>query len=157
MRMDCQNNIKIIRKVVESEEFYFQKLRDKLTEFKNYEISDEDVEMLIYDAKKKGFKFDDYFKKHQKFKEFIFLLGQIIATITIYKRKEWNLYEDKRIIAGSSVHQDIWTKRLLEYKLKGNKENLPISIKNAILYIENPERNLVQQKLDNQVHVQTVT
>jgi hypothetical protein len=53
MRMDCQNNIKIIKKVVESEEFYFQKLRDKFIEFKNYEISDEDVEMLIYNAKKK--------------------------------------------------------------------------------------------------------
>jgi 5-methylcytosine-specific restriction protein B len=154
MRMDCQNNIKIIRKVVESEEFYFQKLRDKLKEFKKYEISDEDINKLIKSIgnlkKDKKFKdkdealFNIFIKNNRKFEEFILIIGQIIATIDKhgFNINEWNLYEDKRIIAGSSVHQDIWTKRLLEYKLKGNKENLPISIKNAILYIENPERNL---------------
>jgi 5-methylcytosine-specific restriction protein B len=84
--------------------------------------------------KKKGFKFDDYFKKHQKFKEFIFLLGQIIATIDFNgsNKNELNLYEDKRVIAKAGVRQDDWIKNLLKYKLKG-KDAVSLSVNSSVI------------------------
>jgi 5-methylcytosine-specific restriction protein B len=144
--MECKNNIQKITDVVKSEKFYYQKLQDKFKKFKDYQISEKDVNILIDNLNFKPFSFEEYLKNNFQFEEFIVIIGQIIATSDLngYNKNEWNLYDDKRVLAKAGVRQNDWTKNLLKYKLENTYENLTDSIKNAIVYIENPENNLTQ-------------
>lgn len=149
--MNCENNIKKIKDVVNSEEFYYQKLQNKFNEFKEYQISNEDINILIDNLNFKPFSFDEYLKNNSKFSDFILIIGHIVATSDLngYNKSDWNLYEDKRVIAKAGVRQNDWTKNLLKYKLERSFNNLTESIKNAILYIESPENNLTQLSINH--------
>ncbi|MCT7518979.1 AAA family ATPase [Aliarcobacter cryaerophilus] len=149
--MNCENNIKKIKDVVNSEEFYYQKLQNKFNEFKKYQISNEDINILIDNLNFKPFSFDEYLKNNSKFSDFILIIGHIVATSDLngYNKSDWNLYEDKRVIAKAGVRQNDWTKNLLKYKLERSLNNLTESIKNAILYIESPENNLTQLSINH--------
>ncbi|MBP7227169.1 MAG: AAA family ATPase [Aliarcobacter sp.] len=62
-----------------------------------------------------------------------------------YNKNIWNPYDDKRVIAKANVRQNIWTKNLIVYKLTKDITKLSSdSVKNAILYIQNPKMNLTQ-------------
>lgn len=149
--MNCQNNIEKIKDVAQSEEFYYQKLQDVFEKFKNYQIPQDNLENLIKNLDFKPFSFDEYLKNNSNFNEFIVLMGQLIAMSDLngYKKQEWNLYEDKRVIARAGVRQNDWVRNLLNYKLEGSVENLTNSVKNALLFIDFPQNNLTQLSINH--------
>jgi len=149
--MNYQNNIEKIKDVVQNEEFYYQKLKDVFDKFKNYQISQNNLKNLIQNLEFKPFSFDEYLKKNSDFQDFILLMGQIIAMSDLngYNKQEWNLYEDKRVIAKAGVRQNDWVRNLLNYKLDGNVDKLTNSVKNALLFIDAPQNNLTQLSINH--------
>ena len=74
----------------------------------------------------------------------LLLIGQVVSyfdTNAALKNK-LNEYEDKRVLAKAMVRQNKWIKWLLEYKAGTDINKFPGNIRNAILYIQNPESNI---------------
>ena len=117
--MECENKIEEIKKVIESEEFYFEKLRKVFNDFENYQISNDEIDKLLNQIEKR-FSFQDFLNNNPDKKDFILLIGKIIAMADYngYNKHKWNEYEDKRIIAKASIRQNDWVKNLLIYKKK---------------------------------------
>jgi 5-methylcytosine-specific restriction protein B len=149
--MDCLNNAKKIQDVVKSEEFYYQKLQDIFEQFKNYQISQNDIVQLTENFDFKPFSFDEYLKNNDKFYELIVLMGNIIAMSDLngYNKEQWNVYEDKRVVAKAGVRQNDWVRNLLKFKSENSTTHLTNSVKNALLYIQNPTKNLTQLSINH--------
>ena len=128
--MKCKNNIKEIKNVIESEEFYFEKLRKVFNDFKNFKISNDEINKLLNQIEK-NFSFQDFLNNNPDEKDFILLIGKIIAMADYngYNKNEWNKYKDKRVVAKASIRQNDWVKNLLIYKKTKNIEEISDSIK----------------------------
>lgn len=124
-----------IQKVLESQDFYFQKAVEALDDWKKYEIETSFAEELLkmnYQVLKNS---DD--KRIIEVKDKIFTLVAYCDThagnYTIY-----NKYEDFRRIAAAGIYQNAWIIQLIKYKQ--DKTSITQSIKNCINYLENPEK-----------------
>lgn len=148
--MDCKNNIELIKKVQNCEDFFYQKLEDVFLEFENFIIDNIQIEELINNLDFKPFSFEFFLKNNSKNKEIILLIGKIVAMSDLngFNKNEWNLYNDKRTLARASVRQNDWTKNLLIYKRDKTTDNLTISVANAIKYIKNPKTNVTQLSIN---------
>ena len=145
--MDCKNNIDKIVQVQKSMEFYYSKLQILFIEFENFKILDNEVDELILALNMKPFSFQTFLDNNQQYSTFLLMIGQIIAMSDTngYKSQgDWNLYDDKRILAKANVRQNIWAKNLLLYKKNKKINDLTASIANALSFIKNPKNNLTQ-------------
>ena len=136
-----------IKDLANSDEFYYQKAKDKFDEFFSYDASGVDLFSLIAATKQQGFSFKGWLNSYNAESmeyRFLLLIGQIISYFdtNAAMKNELNEYEDKRILAKAMVRQNIWVKWLLEFKLGTDINTFPGSIRNAILFIQKPEENI---------------
>ncbi len=136
--------------IVNSQEYYFQKLEDAFKKFDDYKISNNQIDILIdkvskfYDNNKsKNNKFLEFIEENKEFKEVFNLIGQIISMcdLNASNKEYFNPYDDNRVVAKAGVRQNDWIINLLKYK-KNGLEEIPPSIKATIEYIKDPENNL---------------
>lgn len=136
-----------IKKLVEADEFYFQKAKDRFDEFQQIDISGIDLSSLIEVTKQPKFSFkkmlDSYRDESTEYK-LLLIIGQLVSYFVnnAAMKNELNEYEDKRVFAKAMVRQHIWVKWLLEFKIGADLNTFPGNIRNAILFIQNPESNL---------------
>jgi len=141
----CNNKSKEIQQLVDMKEFYFEKLKILFQEFERYTINDEQLDKLLKQVKTK-FSFEQFLLDNEALKEFILLMGKIIAMSDYhgYNKNQWNDYDDKRVIAKASIRQNNWVKNLLVYKKTNNLNNLSSGVKHFIEFIQQPSINLTQ-------------
>ncbi|MCG3701842.1 AAA family ATPase [Aliarcobacter butzleri] len=141
-------NDEMIKKIIESKEFFYQKLKDYFQSYMKFDISDRELnELLNIVENKRPFSFKELIEQDYKYKDILELIGKMISIFDAngYNKNIWNPYDDKRVIAKANVRQNIWTKNLIVYKLTKDITKLSSdSVKNAILYIQNPKMNLTQ-------------
>ncbi|WP_323584594.1 McrB family protein [Aliarcobacter butzleri] len=141
-------NDEMIKKIIESKEFFYQKLKDYFQSYMRFDISDNELnELLNIVENKRPFSFKELIEQDYKYKDILELIGKMISIFDAngYNKNIWNPYDDKRVIAKANVRQNIWTKNLIVYKLTKDITKLSSdSVKNAILYIQNPKMNLTQ-------------
>ncbi|MFW3343302.1 McrB family protein [Aliarcobacter butzleri] len=141
-------NDEMIKKIIGSKEFFYQKLKDYFQSYMRFDISDNELnELLNIVENKRPFSFKELIEQDYKYKDILELIGKMISIFDAngYNKNIWNPYDDKRVIAKANVKQNIWTKNLIVYKLTKDITKLSsASVKNAILYIQNPKMNLTQ-------------
>ncbi|MFY4759221.1 McrB family protein [Aliarcobacter butzleri] len=141
-------NDEMIKKIIESKKFFYQKLKDYFQSYMRFDISDNELnELLNIVENKRPFSFKELIEQDYKYKDILQLIGKMILIFDAngYNKNIWNPYDDKRVIAKANVKQNIWTKNLIVYKLTKDITKLSSdSVKNAILYIQNPKMNLTQ-------------
>lgn len=147
-----------IKKITESEEFYFQKALDKYNEFMQFtklgqDLTEKLINKVVELEKSNSFKYQkllEEFNEDSNEYKLLYKIGELIAYIDLhgYNKKEFNKYEDNRTIASAGVRQHVWVKNLLRYKQNENIEELPGAIKNAIKYLSNPKKyiNILSDK-----------
>ena len=132
----------VIKRVADNElltmqEFAFSNLVDLWEQWKNIEIEDGKREELI---KMSYSDFLEEAKNDEKVKKIKDLIFKIVAYCdeNANDKEHLNEYFDKRVVAKCGIRQNAWVIQLLKYKR--NPEEVTDSIKNLILYIENPEQ-----------------
>jgi hypothetical protein len=132
---------------INDEEFYFEKARATYEEFKSFQLSDLSIlDRILTDFHEVG-KFKDYYQGLNKSSE-EYKITNLIAVLISYCdsnaafKNELNQYEDKRVLAKAGVRQNNWFENLIEFKNTLNYNTLPTSIKNALIYLENPNRGI---------------
>lgn len=138
-----------IKEICEFEEFYFQKGKDKLIEFENYnDLSNEELKILLKKFTDSNITYTNYIETLQKdSKEFKLLTttGELISYCDIHAANKniYNEYEDKRTLAKAGVRMNDWITKLLTFKIEEfDLEKLTPSIKNAIIFLKNPMTGL---------------
>lgn len=132
----------------QSTSFYFEKVQ---TVFKTFQSLDTDLDFANLQKEFKAYEgtyiqfVQQLPQASQKYDLFL-LIGKLI---TYFDRRgsnkeEWNDYSPPRSYADASVRQHHWVNNLLKYKRDGNTlDNINSdSIKNAILYTENPRTEI---------------
>ena len=137
-----------ILEYLDCEEYGYSILVDKLKEFKNYNISNielEEVNKAIKVVRKETF---EIFLDEQKYNiqkyNLIVLIYEIIAIIDTKAswKNKYNNYKDKRALALTFVRQPIWVEKLIIYKKDGSFNKLEGVCKNVLEYIENSETRI---------------
>lgn len=136
-----------IKTLAESDVFYFQKARKKFDEFSEYSIANMDIPTLIASTKRPKFSFENWLSSYDETSDeykLLLLIGQVISyfDFNAAMKNKLNAYDDKRVLAKAAVRQNKWVKWLLEFKLGTDIHTFPSNIRNAILYIQNPEANI---------------
>jgi len=148
MNVNTLLNDEMIKKIIESKEFFYKKLQDYFQSYMQFDISNDELNKLLnIIGTKQPFSFKELIEENYKYKDLLELIGKMISIFDTngYNKNIWNPYDDKRVIARANVRQNIWTKNLIVYKLTKDINRLSSdSVKNAILYIQNPKINLTQ-------------
>lgn len=129
-----------IVEICQSRDYHFQKLLNVKNHFLNFEISNVEISDILIDYDKSEETFEDFVKSNTgKKRELLELLAEFISYMDEKASGKilWNQYEDKRVLANSSVRQTHWVKNILGYKKDSNVEMSP-SITNAIYYADSP-------------------
>lgn len=128
------------QKIINSNDFYFLKAQEALHHFLEIKLNNETEEYLII-HKKNYDELKQLFEDSEELNEF----GKAIFTLISYcdfksfKKNEFNLYDDKRVLAQASVRMNNWVEQLLTYKFENQLSEG--SVKNAIDYLLNPSDN----------------
>lgn len=129
-----------IQLIIDYDEFYFEKAKEALNNFLQLEVKEETKEFLL-NNKKEYSELKQLFEDSQDLNEF----GKAILTVISYcdsnahKKREFNEYDDKRVLALAFVRMNNWVEQLITYKFGGQLADG--SIKNAIDYLLNPLDN----------------
>ncbi|MFZ1806228.1 MAG: AAA family ATPase [Cyclobacteriaceae bacterium] len=127
--------------IVRSEEFYFEKGRDKLNQWLNLALTPDvadristlsnDYDLFLREA-----------ERDQSLNEILELLFQITAYCDRKARDKaiYNEYDDKRALADANVRMNNWVQKLVQYRLDRNQVE-PGSVLNAINFLLEPENN----------------
>lgn len=137
-----------IKEVLECDDYYFQKALDKYEEFKKMKVKDYILDELIATAREAPFSYEKLLNTYrQDTPEYKVLrvIGELVSYIDqkAAMKSILNEYEDKRTLALAFVRQNVWVQSLLKYK-----KNKPINelssevIRNAIRYLEEPDKNI---------------
>lgn len=125
-----------IQKIMASTDFYFQKARDALYKFIEYDNKHliEEIIDWSYDKQRNSDRND--------VQELLGLIDNLVAYCDehAFNKVKLNEYEDHRVLARSNIRQNAWIKQLLWYKI--NKNKCTQTIHNTINYILNPEINI---------------
>lgn len=139
----------LIKDLCALDEFKFQKGVDKLIEFENYnDLTNDEINETLNKFKDSGNTYTIYIEnleKNSKEYHLLRLAGQVISYCdkNAANKNDFNEYTDKRTIAKSGVWQNEWIDKLLKYKTSNNAiDNLTSSIKNAVIYLKDPETGL---------------
>jgi hypothetical protein len=138
-----------IKELCDFEYFRYQKGSDKLIEFENYDgLTKEEITLLLNQFKESGLTFTnfvEYLDKESKEYQLLTLLGEVVSYCDLHaaNKKVYNQYDDNRTLGKAGVRMNDWLDKLLNYKLADNNlEKLTPSIKNAFLYLKDPENGL---------------
>ena len=138
-----------IRELCEFEEFRYQKGSDKLIEFENYDsLTKEEISLLLNQFNLSGLTFTNFVKglnKERAEYQLLTLLGELVSYCDLHaaNKNVYNQYDDKRSLGKAGVRMNDWLDKLLTYKIKDNDlSKLTPSIKNALIYLKNPENGL---------------
>jgi len=138
-----------IRKDLNEEEFLFKKAQEKLKELNEFKETKsdlfKDLHQRFIESQSTYTKFISTLDSNSDEFMFLKLIAQLISycDLNAADKNRLNDYNDKRTLARSFVRQTQWVENLLRYKLKSNDINaLSPSIKNAISYLNNPEKEL---------------
>lgn len=131
--------------LMNNSEFYFSKICKLKNEYDNYSISSAEIDYILekyvqnYTTNYENFCDNIY---EPKIKDFAIIIGKLIAHIDLKAsgKNKWNTYDDKRIIANSSVRQTNWVSFFCNLKKDSNYKNEG-SIQNAWNYVCQPENN----------------
>lgn len=155
-----------IEKLQYEKEFFYDLAVQKFHEYLNYKSSDTNFYLRIEeDFKSSGLTFKDFLPQKEQFKEqylFLSLCGELIAYIDYhaFRKNIWNKYPDKRVLANSTVRQNIWILNLIKYKRTENIKNLSSSIRNSFQYLQEPALSLTmlsdkhRERVFNQILLQ---
>ena len=128
------------QKIINSNDFYFLKVQEALHHFLEIKLNNETEEYLII-HKKNYDELKQLFEDSEELNEF----GKAIFTLISYcdfkafKKNEFNLYDDKRVLAQASVRMNNWVEQLITYKFENQLSEG--SVKNSIDYLLNPSNN----------------
>ena len=136
---------KIFSSLINEREFHFSKIYNIKNEFENFKISNNEIDFIIENY------VQNYTTNYENFcnnisdlniKYFAVIIGKLIAHIDLKAsgKNKWNTYDDKRIIANSSVRQTNWVSFFCNIKKNANFKNEG-SIQNAWDYVCYPEEN----------------
>lgn len=137
--------------LLKQEEFYYQKLTNLYTAYREFDTSSINLEISKLLENKTGkFSFQNLLDNAKApLKEYLLLIGKMIAIFDEkgYNKSIWNPYTDKRNVARGMLRQNLWTKHFLTYKLNEFDENYlnnetPNTFKHSINFINSPETNL---------------
>ena len=135
---------KVLQDILNLEEFYFELAVDVFYKLKRFTLQNPDLYLQLQLKYKKEKSFILFFNSLDKQSE-EYLLFELIGKTISYcdvsaaNKNYFNEYDDKRTLAKSSVRQNSWVDSLLQFKIDNNSYgNLPPSIKNALIYLENP-------------------
>ncbi|MGG7437001.1 McrB family protein [Chryseobacterium arthrosphaerae] len=127
-------------RLIQSDEFYFQKGKDELKKWMDLYLSDEgkvELQNLLEDYTA----FAEIREEHQFFsiKEILF---SIISYCDIHARGKaiYNQYDDKRVLAKAGVRMKPWVINTFNYKY--HKDDVNITVKNALDMLAMPENNI---------------
>lgn len=126
--------------VINSQEFYFQKARDVLSDFLIFTVSEETKTFLIANKKEYN-ELKNLFETTDDLSGFGRLIFSLIAYCdsNAYRKIELNNYSDKRVLALAFVRMNNWVEQLISYKFENQLTDG--SIKNSIQYLLNPNDN----------------
>jgi hypothetical protein len=132
----------IYQSVINSKEFYFLKGRDAFNKWIEIKLPKKQEEQLI-DVCDDYDKFKELSEDDLNFKEASDAIFEVISycDLKAKDKDKYNQYDDKRILADSSVRMGNWVNQLIKYKLSPDKINKNGSIKNAIDYLLEPQGN----------------
>ena len=138
-----------IKELCVNEGFRYQKGSDKLIEFENYDgLTKEEMTLLLDQFNESDLTFTNFIDSlDQKSKEYqlLTLLGELVSYCDQHAAniKVYNQYEDNRTLGKAGVRMNDWLDKLLTYKIENNDlSKLTPSIKNALLYLRDPENGL---------------
>ncbi|WP_223599404.1 AAA family ATPase [Chryseobacterium sp. GVT01B] len=127
-------------RLIQSDEFYFQKGKDALEKWMDLYLSNEgqvELQNLLEDYTA----FAEIREGHQFFsiKEILF---SIISYCDIHARGKaiYNQYDDKRVLAKAGVRMKPWVINTFNYKY--HKDDVNITVKNALDMLAMPENNI---------------
>ncbi|WP_271424017.1 AAA family ATPase [Aequorivita sinensis] len=133
----------------ELEEFRYQKGSDKLIEFENYDgLKKEEITLLLNQFNESGLTFTNFVKAlniESVEYQLLTLLGELVSYCDLHaaNKKVYNQYDDNRTLGKAGVRMNDWLDKLLTYKITDNDlSKLTPSIKNALLYLKDPEKGL---------------
>ncbi|MGD0754509.1 MAG: AAA family ATPase [Bacteroidales bacterium] len=140
------------QEIINSQEFYFERLRELFNEYKSYNIDSfkNKLEAFIANPPEK-FRFQDILDQNlgTAYFKFLELIGKSISVFDSkgYNINEWNPYPDKRTISSAIFTQKDWIYCLFMYKLNnftfpGSEEKQYITFQHAVSFIENPDQNV---------------
>ncbi|WP_051583916.1 AAA family ATPase [Dokdonia sp. PRO95] len=138
-----------IKELCDIEEFRYQKGSDKLIEFENYAgLTREEITLLLNQFNDSGLTFTNFVesldKESDKY-QLLTLLGEVVSYCDLHaaNKKFYNQYDDNRTLGKAGVRMNDWLDKLLSYKIEDNDlSKLTPSIKNALLYLKDPENGL---------------
>ncbi|MBF4515579.1 AAA family ATPase [Flavobacterium sp. ANB] len=128
-------------RIINTQDFFFQKGQDALQKWMNLSINNEDKS----DLEKLAADYEGLQKlaiKRQTINEILNLLFEIISYCdSKAKSKDYfNQYDDNRTLAMAYVRMNHWVEKLITFKF--NPKNVPVgSIGNAINYLLDPTNN----------------
>jgi|GEM_PF-1177514 len=138
-----------IAELFESDEFRYQKGSDKLIEFENYDgLTKEEITLLSNQFNDSDLTFTRFIAaldKESKEYQLLTLLGEVVSYCDLHaaNKKVYNQYDDNRTLGKAGVRMNDWLDKLLSYKIADNDlEKLTPSIKNAFVYLKDPENGL---------------
>lgn len=128
------------QKIINSNDFYFLKAQEALHHFLEIKLNNETEEYLIT-HKKNYDELKQLFEDSEELNEFGKAIFTLISycDLKAYKKNDFNLYDDKRVLALAFVRMNNWVEQLLTYKFQNQLSEG--SIKNAIDYLLNPSDN----------------
>ncbi len=132
---------------IHEDEFYFEKAKNAFDKFKSLQLSDPFIlEKIEQDFKVAG-KFKDYYNGLNQDSEEYTITNSIAKLISYCDsnaafKNELNETTDKRVLAKAGVRQNNWFENLIEFKKKQNYNIISSSIKNALIYLENPNQGI---------------
>lgn len=140
------------QEIINSEDFYFEKLKVLFNEYKSFSIGHikRNMEEFINNPPE-IFHFQEFLdsNKETSFIEFLELIGRMITIFDGkgYNINKWNPYQDKRHISPAIFTQKNWTFCFFKYTLNnfsfdGWDEKTFITFQHAIRFIENPGQNV---------------
>lgn len=140
-----ENSNQYIKSDMEREEYSFEKLLNKWEEFKNFKISNSDLdELKSYLEGLDKFRSQEILDIHKNYEvkyNFLNLINEVVSYVDLngFNKAIYNQYEDKRTLALTFVRQKEWVKNLISYKKNGDITQLAPVIRNIILYISSPQ------------------
>lgn len=140
-----ENSNQYIKSDMEREEYSFEKLLNKWEEFKNFKISNSDLdELKSYLEGLDKFRSQEILDIHKNDEvkyNFLSLINEVVSYVDLngFNKAIYNQYEDKRTLALTFVRQKEWVKNLISYKKNGDITQLAPVIRNIILYISSPQ------------------
>lgn len=147
-------NEPIVKKILESEEFYFEKAIDKYNEYIDLEVEESVINNLINKTKEKPFSYKKLLNQYSMESiegKTLKIIGELISYIdkNAAMKNILNEYDDKRTMALAFVRQNVWVQYLLNYKLENKLENLTEIVQNALKYLQSPSKEITVFKEDH--------